>query len=50
MSPAQLQRLIQDAVEQHRAGNLEEAARLYGQVRKLLPKNCDAVELSGVIE
>lgn len=50
MTPAQLQRLTQDAVAQHRAGNLERAAELYAQVRRLLPNNFDAVQLSGVIE
>lgn len=50
MTPAQLQRLTQDAVAHHRAGRLEEAAELYARVRKVLPKNFDAVQLSGVIE
>lgn len=49
MSPAQLQRLIKDAVAHHRAGRLEDAARLYRQVRQVLPDNFDAVQLSGVI-
>ncbi len=50
MTPAQLQRLIQEAVEHHRAGNLDLAAQLYARVRQILPNNFDAVQLSGVIE
>ena len=49
MTPAQLQRLIQDAVAHHRAGRLEQAAELYRRVRGILPNNFDAVQLSGVI-
>ena len=49
MNPAQLQRLIHDAVAHHRAGRLEQAAELYRRVRNFLPNNFDAVQLSGVI-
>lgn len=49
MNPAQLQRLIQDAVAHHRAGRLDQAAELYRRVRNFLPNNFDAVQLSGVI-
>jgi len=49
MNPAQLQRLIHDAVAHHRAGRLAEAAELYRRVRNFLPNNFDAVQLSGVI-
>lgn len=50
MPPAQLQRLIQDALAHHRAGRLEQAGQLYARVRTLMPNNFDAVQLSGVVE
>lgn len=49
MPPVQLQRLLQDAIVHHRAGRLTEAAALYTRIRSVLPRNFDAVHLSGVI-
>jgi predicted O-linked N-acetylglucosamine transferase (SPINDLY family) len=49
MPPAQLQRLLQDAITHHRAGRLTEAAALYTRIRSVAPRNFDAVHLSGVI-
>ncbi len=49
MNPVQLQRLIKEAAEHHRAGRLEPAAQLYRRIRQILPNNFDAVQLSGVI-
>jgi len=47
MPPVQLQRLLQDAIVHHRAGRLTEAAALYTRIRSVLPRNFDAVHLSG---
>jgi predicted O-linked N-acetylglucosamine transferase (SPINDLY family) len=49
MNPAQLQRLIQEAVAHHHAGRLEQAAGIYQRIRQILPNNFDAVQLLGVI-
>lgn len=49
MPAAQLQRLIQDAIEHHRAGRLDQAEQLYARVRQVLPNNFEAVQLSGVV-
>ncbi|HVU15782.1 MAG TPA: tetratricopeptide repeat protein [Candidatus Didemnitutus sp.] len=49
MSPAQIQRLLQDAIAHHRAGRLDEADALYRRVRSAAPRNFDAVQLSGVV-
>ena len=49
MPPAQLQRLLQEAVGHHRAGRLDRAEILYRRVRAAAPRNFDAVHLSGVI-
>ena len=49
MTPAQLQRLIQDAAAHHHAGRFDQAAGLYRKVRQLLPDNFDAEQLSGVV-
>ncbi|HEY4300936.1 MAG TPA: tetratricopeptide repeat protein [Candidatus Didemnitutus sp.] len=49
MSPAQLQRLLQDAVAHHRAGRLDRAEALYRRVCASAPRNFDAVQLSGVV-
>lgn len=49
MPPAQLQRLLQDAVTHHRAGRLNEAAAIYTRLRAVAPRNFDVVHLSGVV-
>jgi predicted O-linked N-acetylglucosamine transferase (SPINDLY family) len=49
LPPAQLQRLLQEAVAHHRAGRLEQAEALYRRVRTSAPRNFDALHLSGVI-
>jgi len=49
MPPAQIQRLLQDAVVHHRAGRLDQAEALYRRVRTVLPNHFDAVHLSGIV-
>lgn len=49
MPPAQLQRLLATALAHHQAGRLDEADRLYRQVRVAQPNNFDAVHLSGTV-
>src|SRR6478736_5044699 len=49
MSPAQVQRLLQDGIVHHRAGRLEQADGLYRRARVAQPGNFDAVHLSGIV-
>ncbi len=49
MPPAQLQRLLQDAIAHHRAGRLDQADALYRRLRTSWPNNFDALHLSGTI-
>lgn len=49
LSPAKLQSLLQNAIGQHRAGRLEEADRVYRQVRAAAPRNFDVQHLSGLV-
>lgn len=49
MAPQKLQKLLQQAVELHRAGRLAEAEVLYRQARAGAPKNFDALHLSGTL-
>lgn len=49
MSPAQCQRLLQDAVAHHQAGRLDQAETLYRRVRAVQPNNFDAVHLTGIL-
>lgn len=45
-----LQRTLAEALEHHRAGRHEEAARLYASVRRAAPKVYDGWYLSGTLE
>lgn len=47
MSTAQLTRLFETAVAQHRAGKVAEAAELYARIRQCSPKHFDAHHLGG---
>jgi protein O-GlcNAc transferase len=49
MSPAQIQRLLQDGIVHHRAGRIDQAEALYRRARVAQPGNFDAVHLSGVV-
>jgi predicted O-linked N-acetylglucosamine transferase (SPINDLY family) len=49
MSPAQVQRLLQDGIVHHRAGRLDQAEALYRRARVAQPGHFDAIHLSGVI-
>ncbi|ATC64236.1 hypothetical protein CMV30_09860 [Nibricoccus aquaticus] len=49
MNPAQLQRTLQTALAHHQAGRLNDADKLYRQVRTAAPKLFDALHLSGVL-
>jgi predicted O-linked N-acetylglucosamine transferase (SPINDLY family) len=49
MTPAQLQRLLQEAFAHHQAGRLLEADTLYHQARKALPSNFEVLRLSGIL-
>jgi len=49
MSPAQVQRLLQDGIVHHRAGRLDQAELLYRRARVAQPGNFDAVHLCGLI-
>ncbi|MGC4072151.1 MAG: tetratricopeptide repeat protein [Nibricoccus sp.] len=49
MNPAQLQRTLQTALAHHQAGRLDEAGKLYRQVRTSAPKLFDVLHLSGVL-
>lgn len=49
MPPAQIQRLLQDAVVHHKAGRLAQADALYRRVRAVLPNHFDVVHLSGIV-
>lgn len=49
MSPAQSQRLLQEAVVHHKAGRLPQAEALYRRVRAAQPNHFDAVHLSGIV-
>jgi len=49
MSPAQVQRLLQDGLVHHRAGRLSQAEALYRRARVAQPGNFDAAHLLGAI-
>lgn len=49
MPPARLQKLLNEALTHHRAGRLNEAARLYAQARASAPRQFDVVHLSGTV-
>ncbi len=49
MSPAQAQRLLQEAIGHHRAGRLAQADTLYRRVRIAHPGNFDALHLCGIV-
>jgi len=49
MSPAQVQRLLQDGIVHHRAGRLDKAEALYRRARVAQPGHFDAIHLSGVV-
>ena len=49
MNAAQLQRALQSALNLHQAGRLDDAEKLYRQVRVAAPRLFDAVHLSGVL-
>lgn len=49
MPPAQLESLLQQAVARHRAGRLDEAARLYARVCAASPRHFDAHHLAGTV-
>jgi predicted O-linked N-acetylglucosamine transferase (SPINDLY family) len=49
MNAAQLQRTLQTALAHHQAGRLEQAEKLYRQVRTAAPKLFDGLHLSGVL-
>jgi protein O-GlcNAc transferase len=49
MNPAQLTRTLQTALAHHQAGRLEDAGKLYRQVRTAAPKLFDGLHLSGVL-
>ncbi len=49
MPPAQIQNLVQEAVEHHRAGRLAAAGAIYARVRAASPRNFDAQHLGGVV-
>ncbi len=49
MNPAQLQRLLQTALAHHQAGRLDDAGKLYKQVRTAAPTLFDGLHLGGVL-
>ena len=49
MNAAQLQRTLQTALAHHRAGRLDDAEKLYRQVRSAAPKLFDGLHLSGAL-
>jgi protein O-GlcNAc transferase len=49
MNPAQLQRTLQTALAHHQAGRLNDADKLYRQVRTAAPALFDGLHLSGVL-
>ncbi|HUB26195.1 MAG TPA: tetratricopeptide repeat protein [Tepidisphaeraceae bacterium] len=49
MASSKVQKFMQDAVSNHRAGRLAEADRLYRRVLALEPNNADALHLLGVV-
>jgi len=49
MPPAKLQQLLQEAVTHHGAGRLDQAEKLYRQVRAACPRHFDALHLSGTL-
>jgi len=49
MPPAQVESLLQQAVARHRAGRLEEAARLYARICAAAPRHFDAHHLAGTV-
>jgi predicted O-linked N-acetylglucosamine transferase (SPINDLY family) len=49
MNPAQLTRTLQTALSHHQAGRLDDAGRLYRQVRTAAPRLFDGLHLSGVL-
>jgi tetratricopeptide (TPR) repeat protein len=48
-SPAELQRILNEGIAQHKAGNKEEAERLYRYVLESVPNQPDALNLLGVL-
>jgi predicted O-linked N-acetylglucosamine transferase (SPINDLY family) len=49
MTPAKLQRLLEEALAEHRAGRLPAAEKKYAQVRSAAPGSFDAFHLSGFL-
>jgi len=49
MSPTKLQATLQTALGHHRAGRLDQAGRLYDQVRKAAPTLFDPIHLAGTL-
>jgi predicted O-linked N-acetylglucosamine transferase (SPINDLY family) len=49
MSPSKVQSLLQQAVALHREGGLDAAEKIYRQIRAAVPKNFDALHLSGLL-
>lgn len=49
MTPAQLQSLLQQGINHHRAGRLPEALAIYTRIRSVAPRHFDAVHLAGVV-
>jgi predicted O-linked N-acetylglucosamine transferase (SPINDLY family) len=50
MKPRQINSLLQEALDLHRAGRLDEAAVRYARVRAGAPNNFDAVHLAGTLD
>lgn len=49
MTPVQLQNLLQQGINHHRAGRLGEALAVYTRIRSIAPRHFDAVHLAGVV-
>jgi len=49
MTPVQLQNLLQQGINHHRAGRLTEALAIYTRIRSVAPRQFDAVHLAGVV-
>ncbi len=49
MAAAQIQGLLEEAVRQHQAGRLEQAALLYQKILSADPANADALHLLGMV-
>jgi len=49
MKQAAVRDRMQQALQHHRAGRLDEAGKLYAQLRRAAPRNFDAVHLAGTV-